>query len=94
VKGVGGGGRLGLGSGRFRNGSGSQVLEDHVCLAAVLHLVDQLLAGAQHVGKRLGETGTTFELPGYTLFRAFTSWRPNDDLEVFGEVDDNCVTRD
>lgn len=46
----------------------------------------RLGSGVQHVGKRLGETATAFELPSYTLVRAFASWRPSDHLEVFGEV--------
>lgn len=46
----------------------------------------RLGAGVQHVGKRLGETATTFVLPDYTLVRAFASWRPFENLELFAEV--------
>jgi iron complex outermembrane receptor protein len=46
----------------------------------------RLGAGVQHVGERLGETGTKFELPAYTLVRLFGSWRATDRVEVFGEV--------
>jgi iron complex outermembrane recepter protein len=43
-------------------------------------------AGVQHVGKRLGETATTFFLPSYTLFRAFAKVEIMEGLEVFGDV--------
>jgi iron complex outermembrane recepter protein len=43
-------------------------------------------AGVQHVGKRLGETATTFFLPSYTLFRAFAKVEVMEGLEVFGDV--------
>ena len=43
-------------------------------------------AGVQHVGKRLGETATTFELPAYTLARAFVRWPISDRIELFGDV--------
>ncbi len=46
----------------------------------------RLGAGVQHVGERLGETGTKFELPAYTLVRLFGAWRATDRVEVFGEV--------
>ena len=46
----------------------------------------RLGAGVQYVGERLGETGTRFELPAYTLGRLFGSWRATDRVEVFGEV--------
>ncbi|MCL6250579.1 TonB-dependent siderophore receptor [Altererythrobacter sp. KTW20L] len=46
----------------------------------------RLGSGVQHVGKRLGETATTFDLPAYTLVRAFASWQPSENLELFGEV--------
>ena len=46
----------------------------------------RLGAGVQHVGERLGETGTTFELPAYTLTRLFANWRPTEAIEVFGQV--------
>jgi iron complex outermembrane recepter protein len=43
-------------------------------------------AGMQHVGKRLGETATTFTLPKYTLVRAFASVEVMEGLELFGDV--------
>jgi iron complex outermembrane receptor protein len=43
-------------------------------------------AGVQHVGKRLGETATTFFLPSYTLVRAFANVEVMEGLEVFGDV--------
>ncbi len=43
-------------------------------------------AGIQHVGKRLGETATTFELPAYTLARLFANWKLNENIELFGQV--------
>ncbi len=46
----------------------------------------RLGAGVQHVGERLGETATKFELPAYTLVRLFGAWRATDQVEVFGEV--------
>lgn len=46
----------------------------------------RLGAGVQHVGKRLGETGTTFELPAYTLTRLFANWSPTQSVEVFGQI--------
>ncbi|MCA6228323.1 MAG: TonB-dependent receptor, partial [Phenylobacterium sp.] len=46
----------------------------------------RLGAGVQHVGERLGETATKFELPAYTLVRLFGAWRATDRVEVFGEV--------
>lgn len=42
--------------------------------------------GVQHVGKRLGEVATTFELPSYTLVRAFARWSITDRIEVFADV--------
>lgn len=42
--------------------------------------------GVQHVGKRLGEVATTFELPAYTLARAFARWSITDKLEVYADV--------
>ena len=42
--------------------------------------------GVLHVGDRLGETGTTFELPSYTLVRAFAIWSPSPAFELAGEV--------
>ncbi|MCA6224740.1 MAG: TonB-dependent receptor [Phenylobacterium sp.] len=46
----------------------------------------RLGAGVQHVGERLGETATKFELPAYTLVRLFGVWRATERVEVFGEV--------
>lgn len=43
-------------------------------------------AGVQHVGKRLGETATTFELPAYTLARLFANWTLSNNFELFGQV--------
>lgn len=42
--------------------------------------------GVQHVGKRLGETATTFFLPSYTLVRAFANVEVMDGMEVFADV--------
>ncbi|MEE4381427.1 MAG: hypothetical protein V2J02_05475, partial [Pseudomonadales bacterium] len=36
---------------------------------------------------RLGEVGTDFELPDYTLLRAFAAWAPVPQLELRAEVD-------
>lgn len=46
----------------------------------------RLGAGVQHVGERLGETGTSFTLPDYTLVRLFATWKVTGDIEIFGEV--------
>lgn len=46
----------------------------------------RLGAGLQHVGKRLGETATTFTLPSHTLARVFGSLRVSDSVEITGEV--------
>jgi len=46
----------------------------------------RLGAGLQHVGKRLGETATTFELPDYTLVRLFANWTIAERVELTGEV--------
>ena len=43
-------------------------------------------AGVQHVGKRLGETATTFFLPKYTLVRAIANVEVMEGLELFGDV--------
>jgi iron complex outermembrane receptor protein len=43
--------------------------------------------GVNYVGSRLGETGTAFTLPGYTLVKAFASYAPNDRLKLSAEVD-------
>lgn len=46
----------------------------------------RLGGGVQHVGKRLGETATTFELPAHTLARLFANWVLSDNVELFGQV--------
>ena len=43
-------------------------------------------AGAKYVSRRLGETGTTFHLPGYTLFRLFGTYEVTRNFSVTGEV--------
>lgn len=42
--------------------------------------------GVQHVGTRLGETGTAFELPDYTLVRLFAAWKVIENVEIFADV--------
>lgn len=42
--------------------------------------------GVKHVGKRLGETGTTFFLPAYTLLRLFGTYDVTRNLSVTAEV--------
>ena len=42
--------------------------------------------GVQHVGTRLGETGTTFDLPDYTLVRLFAAWKVIENVEIFADV--------
>ena len=42
--------------------------------------------GVQHVGERLGATGTSFTLPDYTLARAFASLTIMPNVEVFADV--------
>lgn len=46
----------------------------------------RLGGGVQHVSERLGESATTFELPGYTLVRLFASWQVTEGIEFFGQV--------
>lgn len=46
----------------------------------------QLGAGMQYVGKRLGETGTDFTLPSYTLVRLFGSVDVTEGVELFGTI--------
>lgn len=46
----------------------------------------RLGAGVQHVGSRLGETGTTFTLPAYTLTRLFARADLTQNIEVFANV--------
>lgn len=43
-------------------------------------------AAVQHVGERLGETATTFELPDYTLVRLLVTYAMNEQFEVSGEL--------
>ncbi|NJS14107.1 MAG: TonB-dependent siderophore receptor [Sphingopyxis sp.] len=43
-------------------------------------------AGLQHVGKRLGETATTFFLPKYTLVRLFANVEVTEGLALFADV--------
>ncbi|TWB10118.1 iron complex outermembrane receptor protein [Nitrospirillum amazonense] len=42
--------------------------------------------GVNYVDKRLGETGTTFTLPAYTLVRLMGSVHLTDDIELSGEI--------
>jgi len=46
----------------------------------------RLGAGLQHVGKRLGETATTFMLPSHTLARLFGSLAVTESVELTAEV--------
>ncbi|MFO0448749.1 MAG: TonB-dependent receptor domain-containing protein, partial [Pseudomonadota bacterium] len=43
--------------------------------------------GVRHVGERLGETATTFELPDYTLARVYAAWQPTERLALRAEID-------
>jgi iron complex outermembrane receptor protein len=43
--------------------------------------------GLLHVGQRLGETGADFELPDYTLLRAFLAYDLTDTVRLRAEVD-------
>ena len=43
-------------------------------------------AGVNHVSKRLGETGTAFHLPSYTLVRALASYEPNENMKFSFDV--------
>ena len=43
-------------------------------------------AGANYVDKRLGETGTTFYLPAYTLAKLFASYEMTEKLKLSAEV--------
>ena len=52
-------------------------------------VVDKALnvgAGVQHVGKRLGETGTQFHLPAYTLMRVFANWTLSEHVQIHADV--------
>lgn len=42
--------------------------------------------GLNYVGKRLGETATTFELPGYVIARVMASFEPVDNLRLTADV--------
>lgn len=42
--------------------------------------------GLNYVGKRLGETATTFELPGYVIARVMASFEPMDNLKLTADV--------
>ncbi|ABD27385.1 TonB-dependent siderophore receptor [Novosphingobium aromaticivorans DSM 12444] len=42
--------------------------------------------GVNYVGKRLGETATTFELPGYVLARLTASYEPADNVKINADV--------
>ena len=42
--------------------------------------------GAKYVSRRLGETGTNFYLPGYTLLRLQASYEATRSLRVTAEV--------
>lgn len=42
--------------------------------------------GLSYVGERLGEVGSDFELPGYTLVRVFASTRFGENLELAAEL--------
>ena len=43
-------------------------------------------AGAKYVSSRLGETGTTFFLPAYTIFRLLGTFEVTRNFSVTGEV--------
>ena len=43
-------------------------------------------AGANYVDKRLGETGTSFYLPSYTLVKLVASYDVTDNLQIWGKV--------
>jgi len=43
--------------------------------------------GALHVGRRLGEVGSDFELPGYTVARTFAELQARDGLRLMLEID-------
>jgi len=43
-------------------------------------------AGVNYVGRRLGETGTRFFLPSYTLVRALASYEPNEKIKISFDV--------
>jgi iron complex outermembrane recepter protein len=43
-------------------------------------------AGVNHISKRLGETGTPFYLPSYTLVRALASYEPSESIKISFDV--------
>src|SRR6185369_12431348 len=43
-------------------------------------------AGVNYVGSRLGETGTNFYLPSYTLVKLVASFDVTDRLQIWAEV--------
>ena len=45
------------------------------------------MGGLLYVGDRLGETGADFELPDYTLLRAFAAYDLTDTVSLRAEVD-------
>lgn len=42
--------------------------------------------GVNYVGERLGETGTSFMLPSYTLVKIFASYEPSQNWKLYAEV--------
>lgn len=42
--------------------------------------------GVNYVSRRLGETGTDFFLPSYTLVKAFAAYEPNENIRLSAEV--------
>lgn len=42
--------------------------------------------GVNYVGERLGETATTFELPGYVVARVMASFEPADNIKLTADV--------
>lgn len=44
-------------------------------------------ASVLHVGRRLGETATTFDLPSYTIANVFAAWSPTERLELRARLD-------
>ena len=47
----------------------------------------RLGGGLQHVGDRLGEAGTDFKLPSYTVLRAFAAYELSDAITLGAEID-------
>ncbi|MFN9729756.1 MAG: TonB-dependent siderophore receptor [Pseudomonadota bacterium] len=60
-----------------------QVAKDLVALGRPLRIG----SGVQYVGDRLGEAGTTFELPSYTVARAFAAWDVSEAVTLGAEID-------